>query len=61
MNFREMNDAFITSLSAGLGRIVVTRGIASMNTETIVPILNAVRTYDQFHEGIDPYGEHDMG
>ena len=29
--------------------------------ETIALILDAVRTYDQFDEGIDPYGEHDMG
>jgi len=39
----------------------MTSGVASMDAETIALILNAVRTYDQFDEQIDPYGEHDMG
>ena len=56
-----LNDAFRTSLSADLGRIVMTSGVASSDAETIALILEAVRTYDQFDEGIDQYGEHDMG
>ena len=32
-----------------------------MDAETIARILDAVCTYDQFDEDIDPYGEHDMG
>ncbi len=31
------------------------------NAETIAQILNAVRTYEEFYEDIDPYSEHDMG
>ena len=58
---RQLNDAFRTSLSADLGRIVVTSGVASLDAETIALILDSVRTYDRFGEGIDPYGEHDMG
>lgn len=32
-----------------------------MDAETIALILDAVRTYDQFNEGIASYGEHHMG
>jgi hypothetical protein len=39
----------------------VTSGVAGLDAETIALILDAVGTYDQFDEGIDPYGEHDMG
>jgi len=39
----------------------MTSGVASLDAETIALILDAVRTYDQFDEDIDPYGEHDMG
>lgn len=61
MTIQQLNDAFRTSLNADLGRIVMTSGIACLDSETIALILTAVRTYDQFNEGIDPYGEHDMG
>jgi hypothetical protein len=61
MTIQQLNGAFRTSLSADLGRVVMTNGIASSDAETIALILEAVRTYDQFDEGIDQYGEHDMG
>ena len=32
-----------------------------MLRQSIVQIPDAVRTYDQFDDGIDPYGAHDMG
>jgi len=32
-----------------------------MDAEAIAQILDAVRSYDQFDECIDPHGEHDMG
>jgi len=58
---QQLNDEFRTSLSADLGRVVLTSGVAHLDAETIAQILNAVHTYDQFDEGIDPYHEHDMG
>jgi len=58
---QRLNDALRTSLRADLGRIVMTSGVACEDAETIALILDAVRTYDRFDEGIDPYGEHDMG
>ena len=61
MNIQQLNDAFRTSLSADLGRVVMTTGVACLDSETIALILDAVRTYGQFNEDIDPYGEHDMG
>jgi hypothetical protein len=61
MNIQQLNDAFRTSLSADLGRVVMTSGVARLEAETIALILDAVRTYDRFGEDIDPYGEHDMG
>jgi hypothetical protein len=39
----------------------MTSGVALLDAETITQILDAMRGYDQFDEGIDPYGEHDMG
>ena len=60
MTIQKLNDAFRTSLSTDLGRVVMTGGVACSDAETIALILAAVRTYDQFDEGIDPYGEHDM-
>ena len=39
----------------------MTSSVACLNAETIAQILDAVRTYDQFNEDIDPAGEHDMG
>jgi len=61
MKIQQLNDALRTSLSGDLGRVVVTSGVAYLDADTLAQILNAVRTYDQFHEDIDPYGEHDTG
>jgi hypothetical protein len=32
-----------------------------LDPQTIALILDAVCTYDEFDEGIEPYGEHDIG
>lgn len=61
MTIQQLNDAFRTSLNPNLGRVVMTSGVACLDAETIALILDAVLTYDQFDEGIDPYGDHDMG
>ena len=58
---QQLNDAFRTSLSPNLGRVVMTSGVARLDAGTIALILETVQTYDQFEESIDPYGEHDMG
>ena len=47
--------AIVTSLSAGLGRIVMTRGVACLAADTVAQILDSVRTYYRFDEDIDSY------
>ena len=54
MTIQQPNDAFRTFLSADLGRIVMMSAVARSDAETIIQNLNAVRTYDQFDDGIDP-------
>jgi Protein of unknown function (DUF3768) len=43
------------------GRIVATRGVAMLPGALRARILDAVRRFDAFDEGNDPYGEHDFG
>jgi hypothetical protein len=57
---QQLNAAFRKPLSADLGRIVMTSGVACLEAEKIALILDTVRTYDQFDEYIDPCGEHNM-
>jgi hypothetical protein len=47
--------AIVTPLSASLGRIVMTRGVAFLDADTAAQILDSVRMYYRFHEDIDPY------
>ncbi len=61
MTIQQLKYTFRTSLSADLGRVVMTSGVACLEAETIARILAAVRSYDQFGEDIDPYGERDKG
>lgn len=42
-------------------RIAFAIALYFLDSETIALILDAVLTYDQFDEGIDPYEEHDTG
>lgn len=43
------------------GLIVITRGIVELGVERQCEILNRVRSFDEFTEDNDPYGEHDFG
>jgi hypothetical protein len=54
---RGLNDRFRQTLQGG--RVVVTRGIAAREDATI--IVSLVRTFNDFSEDNDPYGEHDFG
>lgn len=42
-------------------RVLITRGIAALEPETVTAVLDAVRSYDQFTHENDPYAEHDFG
>lgn len=55
--------------SPGNNRVVMTSGIATLIGDVTLfrgfrkraELLRAVRDFDAFDRGIDPYGEHDMG
>jgi len=54
---RGLNDRFRQNLCGG--RVLVTPGIAAREDAEI--IVTRVRTFDDFSEDNDPYGEHDFG
>lgn len=57
---RAFNDAF---RRRGLqnGQWVLTRGVADMGAAFVLQAVRAVRQFDAFDGGDDPYGEHDFG
>lgn len=63
---RHQNDAFRqhTAMAAAYGitgEIVMTRGVAALETNPSDAIAILVKTYDDFTEENDPHGEHDFG
>ena len=57
-----LNDVFRKSLGlTGAGRVVMTSGVEGLSDEIKTKVLLAVRDYDNFDDGNDPYGEHDFG
>lgn len=57
---RELNDAF-RERCEGTGTIVVTQGISDLGPNAMREILDRVRTFEDFSEENDPWGEHDFG
>jgi len=56
---RELNDSLRTT---GLGgQTFATRGIRSLSGDAQTAIFSRVRTFNDFTEDNDPYGEHDFG
>lgn len=55
----QLNDALRTTFFGG--SVTVTQGIQALAEETQRAILEAVRTFNDFSEDNDPYGEHDFG
>lgn len=53
------NDNFRKHLSQGT--LVLTQGIRSNTKEDLEAIITKVRTFDNFDENNDPYGERDFG
>lgn len=54
---RILNDKFRTE---GIGgRIMMTQGIQALPPDVQGKIMVAIRTFDNFNEDNDPYGEHD--
>jgi hypothetical protein len=56
----QLNDAFRQSMGRG-GRVYMTRGIQNLPEEDRLQVFHLVRTFNDFSEGNDPYGEHDFG
>ena len=42
-------------------KLIITRGIDLLGEETVDCILNLVKSFDDFSERNDPFGEHDFG
>lgn len=59
LRIRQLNDALRTSL--GGGRWMLTAGFRALPPRQQVELLQAVRTFDAFDAGNDPWGEHDFG
>lgn len=57
---RDLNDAFRTAGPVA-GQWVLTRGVHQMGGDFISLATRAVQGFTGFHQGNDPYGEHDFG
>ena|SRR5436190_18230512 len=55
----DLNDAFRTSLEGG--RVIITAGVAALDTDARIAVLKEVRAFTAFTSDNDPYGEHDFG
>jgi hypothetical protein len=54
-----LNDAFRRTFAGG--EIVMTAGVAALPDNMREQVVHAVRSYEAFAPGDDPYGEHDFG
>jgi len=57
---RALNDRFRTE-GLGSGTIMLTHGIQEAGQTFVLAVIEAVRTFDDFSEDNDPWGEHDFG
>ena len=56
---RELNDRFRTTLSGG--KVYMTAGVDNFEPDVKARALEAMRTFNDFKTGNDPYREHDFG
>ncbi|WP_062230553.1 DUF3768 domain-containing protein [Aureimonas sp. N4] len=54
-----LNDAFRRSFTGG--QVMLTGGVAALDPPERLAVLDAVRGFDAFTAGCDPYGEHEFG
>ena len=57
---RELNDLFRTA-GEGNGTVLITSGIQNLGGEAVVKAVEAVRSFSDFSDDNDPWGEHDYG
>ena len=58
---QELNDRLRVHGDQSIGKIVVHRHITALSGQEMMDIMKAVRTYNDWCEEKDPYGEHDYG
>lgn len=56
---QQLNDLFRQTFIGG--KVVMTQGIASLPDRDKEDVITKVRTFNNFSENNDPYGEHDFG
>jgi hypothetical protein len=56
---RSLNDAFRRDLCQG--RVMMSAGVRTLDGEALRRLLIAIRSFDNFDPGNDPYNEHDFG
>lgn len=56
---RILNDQLRTTFSGG--RILMTPGVQALPENVLPKALEAIRTFEDFTEGNDPWGQHDFG
>ena len=56
----QLNDEFRNSIGRG-GHVYMTPGIQALPQEDFLEVFNLVKTFNDFSEGNDPYGEHVFG
>ena len=59
LKIRFLNDQFRRTFQEG--KVLITQGVASLPLSQQITLMNLVRTFDDFGEDNDPYGEHDFG
>lgn len=57
---RRLNDCFRRCMAFG-GTVVLTTGVACLDSKRKVELLELVRTFNDFTPDNDPHGEHDFG
>ena len=58
---RTLNDKLRTTFDQSLGRIVLTQGVATLDSDVRAMVIRKVATFEAFGPDNDPYGEHDFG
>ena len=59
LKIQVLNDRFRQTFNGG--KVLITSGISALSLPQQITLMNLVRTFDDFSEDNDPYGEHDFG
>lgn len=59
LKIQVLNDRFRRTFTGG--QVLMTSGVSSLPQSKLITLMNLVRTFDDFCEENDPYGEHDFG